>query len=55
MTQLANSLKGNKLKNRTSLTFVRYADDFVCLYPDKEVIDKAKLILQEWLKEVGLE
>ena len=28
---------------------------FVCLHPDKEVIDKAKVILQEWLKEVGLE
>ena len=55
MTQLANSLKGNKFKNQSSLTFVRYADDFVCLHPDKEVIDKAKVILQEWLKEVGLE
>ncbi|MCY7274246.1 MAG: group II intron reverse transcriptase/maturase [Phormidesmis sp. CAN_BIN44] len=55
MTQLAESLKGDKVKNRTSLTFVRYADDFVCLHPDQEVIDKAKVILQEWLKEAGLE
>lgn len=55
ITQLANSLKRNKTKNRSSLTFVRYADDFVCLYPEKEVIDKAKVILQEWLKEAGLE
>jgi RNA-directed DNA polymerase len=55
MTQLANSLKGDKRKNRTSLTFVRYADDFVCLHPEKEVIDRAKAILQEWLIEVGLE
>jgi RNA-directed DNA polymerase len=55
MTQLANSLKGDKHKNRTSLTFVRYADDFVCLHPEKEVIDRAKVILQEWLIEVGLE
>ena len=55
MTQLAESLKGDKVKNRTSLTFVRYADDFVCLHPDKEVIDKAQVILQEWLKEAGLE
>ena len=37
MTQLAESLKGDKVKNRTSLTFVRYADDFVCLHPDQEV------------------
>ena len=55
MTQLANSLKGNKRANRTSLTFIRYADDFVCLHPDREVIDRAKAILQEWLKEAGLE
>jgi RNA-directed DNA polymerase len=55
MTQLAESLKGDKSKNRSSLTFVRYADDFVCLHPEKEVIERAKVILQEWLKEVGLE
>jgi len=55
MTQLANSLKGDKSKNRTSLTFIRYADDFVCLHPDREVIDKAKSILMDWLNEVGLE
>jgi RNA-directed DNA polymerase len=29
MTQLADSLKGDQLKNRSSLTFVRYADDCV--------------------------
>jgi RNA-directed DNA polymerase len=55
MTQLADSLKGDQLKNRSSLTFVRYADDFVCLHPEKEVIERAKVILQEWLKEAGLE
>ena len=55
ITQLANSLKGDKSKNRTSLTFVRYADDFVCLHPDREVIDRAKAILIDWLDEVGLE
>jgi RNA-directed DNA polymerase len=55
MTQLADSLKGHKCKNRASLTFIRYADDFVCLHPDKEVIDRAKVILQEWLTDVGLE
>ena len=55
MTQLANSLKGDKFKNRTSLTFVRYADDFVCLHPVREVIDTAKSILIDWLDEVGLE
>ena len=55
ITQLATTLKGDKFKNRTSLTFIRYADDFVCLHPDREVIDKAKSVLMDWLKEVGLE
>lgn len=55
ITQLANSLKGDKSKNRTSLTFVRYADDFVCLHPNREVIDRAKAILIDWLDEIGLE
>jgi RNA-directed DNA polymerase len=55
MMQLADSLKGDKVKNRTSLTFVRYADDFVCLHPDKEVINRAKAILSEWLIDAGLE
>jgi RNA-directed DNA polymerase len=48
-------LKGDKSKNCTSLTFVRYADDFVCLHPNQEVIDRAKAILIDWLDEVGLE
>lgn len=55
MMQLADSLKGDKVKNLTSLTFVRYADDFVCLHPDKEVIERAKAILSEWLTDAGLE
>jgi RNA-directed DNA polymerase len=55
MTQLAESLKGAKRDNRSLLTFVRYADDFVVLHPNPEVIDKAKAILSDWLKEVGLE
>jgi RNA-directed DNA polymerase len=31
------------------------ATRLVCLHPEKEVIERAKVILQEWLKEAGLE
>jgi len=40
---------------RKSLRIVRYADDFVVLYPDKEVIIDSKRIIQEWLLQMGLE
>jgi RNA-directed DNA polymerase len=33
---------------------VRYADDFVILHPDKEVLDKATQKITEWLKHMGL-
>jgi RNA-directed DNA polymerase len=55
LMQFADSLKGSKRDNRQSLSFVRYADDFVVLHPDRDVIVKAKSILMDWLKEVGLE
>jgi RNA-directed DNA polymerase len=33
---------------------VRYADDFVILHPDKEVLEKATQKITEWLKHMGL-
>jgi RNA-directed DNA polymerase len=40
---------------RKSLRLIRYADDFIVLYPDKEVIVDSKRIIQEWLSQIGLE
>lgn len=34
---------------------IRYADDFVVMHSNKEVIIDAKKIIEEWLKERGLE
>jgi RNA-directed DNA polymerase len=34
---------------------IRYADDFVILHRDREVIEKAQKIVAEWLKQMGLE
>jgi len=38
-----------------SLTFIRYADDFVVLHNSKDVILECKNIISEWLKGIGLE
>jgi RNA-directed DNA polymerase len=34
---------------------VRYADDFVILHEEREVIEQSREIVTEWLKEMGLE
>jgi len=34
---------------------IRYADDFVVLHPELEVIHKAKAAIEAWLKPIGLE
>ena len=39
----------------SSLNFIRYADDFILMHQEKQVVIKGKAIISEWLKEVGLE
>lgn len=38
-----------KVNKRKSLTIVRYADDFVVLHKDPEIVEKAKHELSDWL------
>jgi len=40
---------------KQSITVVRYADDFVVLNESREVIERAKEVIQKWLTKVGLE
>ena len=40
---------------RRRLLFARYADDFVVLYPQKEIVESAKMIIEKFLKTMGLE
>jgi len=50
--------KGNQIgwqKKVQSLTFVRYADDFVVLHRDLEVIQRCRKLIAEWLEGIGLE
>lgn len=50
-----NSLGGHPPNNQQALTFVRYADDFVLMYPDKVVLENLVKVIQEFLKPIGLE
>jgi len=42
--------KNNRVAaKQASLTVVRYADDIVVIHKDRKVIEKAKIIIEEWL------
>jgi len=53
--QYAETLKGEKTKNRISLSLIRYADDFVIIHEDINVILKSQEIISKWLFDIGLE
>jgi RNA-directed DNA polymerase len=53
--EFVSTLKGSKEHNRKSLSLIRYADDFIIMHKDLEVILKCQEIIQEWLNEIGLE
>ncbi|MBE9142096.1 group II intron reverse transcriptase/maturase [Planktothrix mougeotii] len=41
-------------KTRTTLGVIRYADDFVITSRDKETLEKALILIKQWLAERGL-
>ncbi len=50
--------KGNQIswqKKVQSLTFIRYADDFVVMHGDLNVIQRCRELISEWLNDIGLE
>lgn len=53
--KFARTLKGKKANNERALSLIRYADDFVILHKDLEVVIKAKEIIENWLADIGLE
>ncbi|WP_367267914.1 group II intron reverse transcriptase/maturase [Okeania sp. SIO2C9] len=63
LTEFAKTLdmrnhKGHQISWQSkvkSLSLIRYADDFVILHEDIEVVLQAKTVIQEWLSQVGLE
>ena len=40
---------------RSSVNIIRYADDFLILHKDIEVIKKCKQVITKWLNDIGLE
>ncbi len=53
--QFAETLPGERDKNSSSLSLIRYADDFVILHKDITVVQRCKEIISEWLLDMGLE
>lgn len=53
--EYAASWKGSKRENQKALSLIRYADDFVILHKDINVIKTCKGIIEQWLSEIGLE
>jgi len=56
--ELRKEYKSNtrgKMINGSTLGVIRYADDFVIIHKDKDVIERAKELLETWLQERGLE
>ena len=52
------NLKGNQMSRqskRSSISSIRYADDFVILHEDITVVQRCREIISEWLKDMGLE
>jgi RNA-directed DNA polymerase len=44
-----------KKQNRNALSLIRYADDFVIIHEDVEVVMGAKAVIEGFLKDIGLE
>ena len=56
MSSLVSSLFPMKTSNNKNYaTLIRYADDFVVISPQLEVIQQCQVAIEEWLKPVGLE
>jgi RNA-directed DNA polymerase len=53
--EYARSQKGKKLQNEKAISLIRYADDFVIIHHDLNVIFDCQEIIKDWLKEIGLE
>ena len=51
----ARTWKGRTEKNERSISLIRYADDFVILHKDLEVILNSQKIIENWLEDIGLE
>jgi RNA-directed DNA polymerase len=49
-----NTLGGHRPNNRQALTFVRYADDFLLMYPDRDILEALIEVVRDFLEPIGL-
>lgn len=52
--EYAETWKGTKKENINSISLIRYADDFLILHKNSDVIKSCKEIIEEWLSDIGL-
>ncbi|MBE8964901.1 group II intron reverse transcriptase/maturase [Nostocales cyanobacterium LEGE 12452] len=52
--RISTTEKGKRIR-RNNAVLIRYADDFVILHEDKEIVMRCKEIAVSWLQEIGLE
>jgi len=50
-----NSLGGNRRANLQTTTYVRYADNFVVMHPNKEILENLLVEINKFLDPIGLE
>lgn len=47
--------RASRKQAQNSVSVITYADDFVVLHESEELVMKAKVLIEKWLKPVGLE
>jgi RNA-directed DNA polymerase len=55
MEERVKQFAGNNRNQRREISLIRYADDFVIIHKDIEVILACQNIIAEWLSDIGLE
>ncbi|BAZ45999.1 putative reverse transcriptase [Chondrocystis sp. NIES-4102] len=55
INEFALTWKGSKIDNVKSISLIRFADDFVIIHENLEVIKQCQAIITEWLIEYDLE
>ncbi len=55
MEERVKQFVGNNINQRKEISLIRYADDFVIIHKDIEVIIACQKIIAEWLSDFGLE
>ncbi|EAZ90329.1 group II intron reverse transcriptase/maturase [Crocosphaera chwakensis] len=55
INEYAVTLKGRRLDNIKAISLIRYADDFLIIHENLNVINSCQEIIQDWLKPIGLE